>query len=120
MLGSKGAQLARAVGPYTRWVANAKPGDYVIALSGASASVPLVGRHLEVLGGFAALGVGGRRYVSGIVAGMAQARLSPASAEQRDAQRALTPSVLTKRGGGDEETPPPTPPHHPAPLLPVA
>jgi acetyl esterase/lipase len=95
MLGSKGAQVARTVRSYTLWVAKAKPGDYVIALSGASASVPLVGRHLEVLGGFAALGVGGRRYVSSIVAGMTQARLSPASAEQRDAQRALTPSVLT-------------------------
>jgi acetyl esterase/lipase len=80
---------------YTRWVAEAKPGDYVIALSGASASVPLIGRHLEVLGGFAALGVGGRRYVSSIVAGMTQARLSPGSAEQRAAQLALTPSVLT-------------------------
>ncbi|MCW2592818.1 MAG: esterase [Mycobacterium sp.] len=80
---------------YTRWVTKAKPGDYVIALSGASASVPLIGRHLEVLGGFAALGVGGRRYVSGIVAGMAQARLSPGSAEQRAAHRALMPSVLT-------------------------
>jgi acetyl esterase/lipase len=76
-------------------VTKAKPGDYVIALSGASASVPLIGRHLEVLGGFAALGVGGRRYVSGIVAGMAQARLSPGSAEQRAAHRALMPSVLT-------------------------
>jgi acetyl esterase/lipase len=80
---------------YTRWVTKAKPGDYVIALSGASASMPLIGRHLEVLGGFAALGVGGRRYVSGIVAGMAQARLSPGSAEQRAAHRTLMPSVLT-------------------------
>jgi hypothetical protein len=80
---------------YARWAVKAKPGDYVTVLSGASASVPVVGRHLEVLGGFAALGVGGRRYVSSIVAGMAQARLSPGSAEQRDAQRALTPSVLT-------------------------
>ena len=70
---------------YARWVARAKPGDYVIALSGASASVPLIGRHLEVLGGFAALGVGGRRYVSGIVAGMAQARLSPG--QRRAARR---------------------------------
>ncbi|MDT5248271.1 MAG: hypothetical protein QOJ28_905, partial [Mycobacterium sp.] len=71
MLGSGGPQVARMVRSYTRWVTKAKPGDYVIALSGASASVPLIGRHLEVLGGFAALGVGGRRYVSGIVAGMA-------------------------------------------------
>jgi acetyl esterase/lipase len=95
MLGSKGAQAARAVRSYTRWAATAKPGDYVIALSGASASVPLVGRHLEVLGAFAALGVGGRRYVSSIVAGMVQARLSPGSAVQRAAQRELTSSVLT-------------------------
>ncbi|MDT7758170.1 MAG: hypothetical protein QOH27_4068 [Mycobacterium sp.] len=95
MLGSGGPQVARMVRSYTRWVTKAKPGDYVIALSGASASVPLIGRHLEVLGGFAALGVGGRRYVSGIVAGMAQARLSPGSAEQRAAHRALMPSVLT-------------------------
>jgi len=95
MCESQGAQAARTVRSYARWAAKAKPGDYVIALSAASASVPLVGRHLEILGGFAALGVGGRRYVSGIVAGMTQARLSPGSAEQRDAQRALTPSVLT-------------------------
>jgi len=95
MCESQGAQAARTVRSYARWAAKAKPGDYVIALSAASASVPLVGRHLEILGGFAALGVGGRRYVSGIVAGITQARLSPGSAEQRDAQRALTPSVLT-------------------------
>jgi len=95
MLGSQGAQAARTVRSYARWAAKAKPGDYVIALSGASASVPLVGRHLEVLGGFAALGVGGRRYVSSIVAGMTQARLSPGHAEQRAAQRSLTPSVLS-------------------------
>jgi acetyl esterase/lipase len=95
MLGLPTARTARTVHSYARWAARAKPGDYVIALSGASASVPLIGRHLEVLGGFAALGVGGRRYVSGIVAGMAQARLSPRSAEQRAAHRALMPSVLT-------------------------
>ena len=89
MLGSQRTQAARTVRAYSRWVATAKPGDYVIALSGASASVPLIGRHLGVLGGFAALGVGGRRYVSSIVAGMAQARLNPGSAEQRAAQRAL-------------------------------
>ncbi|TPG37336.1 alpha/beta hydrolase [Mycobacterium hodleri] len=80
---------------YGRWVASAKPGDYVIALSGASASVPLIGRHLEVLGGFAALGVGGRRYVSGLAAGVAQARFSLDRAERRQANQALTPSVLT-------------------------
>lgn len=96
MLGSQGAQAARTVRSYARWAARAKPGDYVIALSGASASVPIVGRHLEVLGGFAALGIGGRRYVSSIAAGVVAARLSPGSAEQRVAHRAMTPKVLTE------------------------
>ena len=95
MPGLPTAHATRTACSYARWMAKAKPGDYVIALSAASASVPLVGRHLEVLGGFAALGVGGRRYVSSIVAGMTRARLSPGTAEERDAQRALTPSVLT-------------------------
>ena len=74
----------RTVRSYARWVARAKPGDYVIALSAASASVPIIGRHLEVLGGFAALGVGGRRYVSSIGARLTQARLHPLSAEERN------------------------------------
>jgi acetyl esterase/lipase len=95
MLGSQCAQASRTVRSYARWVGTAKPGDYVIALSSASASVPVVGRHLEVLGGFAALGVGGRRYVSSIAAGVAQARLSPHRGEQRQASQALMPSVLT-------------------------
>lgn len=85
---------------YARWVARAKPGDYVIALSAASASVPLIGRHLEILGGFAALGVGGRRYVSSVGARLTRARLSPISTEERNAQRALTPSLLTEALSG--------------------
>ncbi|WP_445165785.1 alpha/beta hydrolase fold domain-containing protein [Mycolicibacterium sp. Dal123E01] len=85
-----------SVRSYVRWAARAKPGDYVIALGAASASVPLIGRHLEVLAGFAALGVGGRRYVSSVGAGMARARLSPGSAEERNAQRALTHGVLSE------------------------
>src|SRR6478609_8006306 len=95
MLGLPTAHATPTACSYARWVAKAKPGDYVIALSAASASVPLVGRHLEVLGGFAALGVGGRRSVARLVAGMTRARLSPGNAEERDAPRALTPSVLT-------------------------
>src|SRR3954454_7504681 len=85
----------RGVCSYARWVARAKPGDYVIALGAASASVPLIGRHLEVLAGFTALGVGGRRYVSSIGTGLARARLAALSAEERNAQRASTPQVLS-------------------------
>lgn len=74
----------------------AKPGDYFVALSAATASVPVIGRHLELLGGFAALGVGGRHYVPGILAGIAQPRLSPNAAKRRREQRALTPIVLSE------------------------
>ena len=74
----------------------AKPGDYLVALSAATASVPVIGRHLELLGGFAALGVGGRHYLPGILTGIAQPRLSPRAAKRRRAQRASTPSVLTE------------------------
>jgi acetyl esterase/lipase len=95
MLRSHGARAARSVCSYARWVARTKPGDHVIALSSASASIPVIGRHLEVLGGFAALGVGGRRYVSSVAAGVAQARFSPDRAERRQTNQALTPSVLT-------------------------
>jgi acetyl esterase/lipase len=95
MLGAQRAKAVRTVRSHARWLATAKPGDYVIALSGASGAIPLIGRHLEVLGGFAALGVGGRRYVSSLAAGVVQARLNPGSVEERASQRALTPGVLT-------------------------
>ncbi|GAC1396949.1 MAG: esterase LipC [Mycobacterium sp.] len=81
---------------YARWAVRARPGDYLIALGAVSASVPVIGRHLEPLGGFAALGVGGRRYVAGIVAAMTQGRLDAARAEQRRTERASTPNVLTE------------------------
>ncbi|WP_410506712.1 alpha/beta hydrolase [Mycobacterium sp. 29Ha] len=74
----------------------AKPGDYLVALSAATASVPVIGRHLELIGGFAALGVGGRHYLPGILTGIAQPRLSPRAAKRRREQRASTPSVLSE------------------------
>jgi acetyl esterase/lipase len=86
----------RTVRSYVRWAVRAKPGDYVIALGAASASVPLVGPHLEVLAGFVALGVGGRRYLSSIGVGLARARLASISAEERNTQRAFTPGLLSE------------------------
>ena len=96
MLGFVPTQVTRTLRCYTRWVAKAKPGDYVVALSGAAASLPVVGRHLDVLSGFAALGVGGRGYIPGLLAGMMQPRWSPERAAQRRDRWALTPGVLTE------------------------
>jgi acetyl esterase/lipase len=96
MSGIPASQAARYVRSRARWMVSAKPGDYLIALSAASGSVPVIGRHLEPLAGFTALGVGGRRYVSGIVGGMVQGRLATGRAEQRSIDRALTSSILTE------------------------
>lgn len=96
MAGAPYAEVMHRVRSYAQWVARAKPGDYVIALSAASASVPLIGPHLEVLGGFAAIGVGGRRYVSSIGAGLTRTRLRPGSARDGNAQREFIPRVLAE------------------------
>ena len=85
-----------AVRSRLRRTLRATPGDRVVALNAAAASVPLVGRHLEMIGSLAALGVGGRHYVLGMVGGITQARFSPDAAEQRRIRHAWTPDVLTE------------------------
>ena len=46
---------------YLRWLLRARPGDYVLALSEAGASLPMVGKHLEPLGGMTAMSIWGAR-----------------------------------------------------------
>ncbi|ORV45617.1 alpha/beta hydrolase [Mycobacterium conspicuum] len=46
---------------YLRWLLRARPGDYALALSEAGASLPMVGKHLEPLGGMTAMGIWGAR-----------------------------------------------------------
>jgi acetyl esterase/lipase len=68
----------------------------VIAFSAAAASTPVIGRHIQTIGGFAALGVGGNTYLPGIVSAMTKARLDPAGREHRRQLLAQTPAVLTE------------------------
>ena len=89
-------QVARTARSYLRWVARAKPGDYVIALSAAAASTPVIGRHVQAIAGMTALGVGGNKYVPGIVAAMARARFEPGVRQRRAQSLAQTPTVLTE------------------------
>ncbi len=42
-----------------RWLLRARPGDYMLAASDAMASLPVIGRHLEPLGGVTAMGIWG-------------------------------------------------------------
>ena len=88
--------MARTARSYLRWVARAKPGDYVIALSAAAASTPVIGRHVQAIAGMTALGVGGNKYVPGIVAAMARARFEPGGRQRRAQSLAQTPTVLTE------------------------
>jgi acetyl esterase/lipase len=68
----------------------------VIALSAAAASTPVIGRYIETIGGFAALGVGGNAYLPGIVSAMTRAHLQPGSHQRRRGELAQTPAALTE------------------------
>lgn len=89
-------QAARTVRSWLRWVTQAKPGDYVIALSAASASTPVIGRHIQPISGMVALGVCGRTYLPSIVSAMTKARFDPDGRQYRGQQLAHTPTVLTE------------------------
>ena len=89
-------QAARTVRSWLRWVTQAKPGDYVIALSAASASTPVIGRHIQPISGMVALGVCGRTYLPSIVSAMTKARFDPDGRQYRGQQLAHTPAVLTE------------------------
>ena len=68
----------------------------MIALSAASASTPVIGRHFQTISGMTALGVGGSTYLPGVVSAMAKARFGPGGGQRRRQQLAQTPAVLTE------------------------
>lgn len=76
-----------------RWLLRAKPADHMLALSVASASLPIVGKHLEPFGAIAAMGVWGFRHMPDFVASSAKSRLTPGNAEVRKAERDQTNTV---------------------------
>src|ERR1700756_3457307 len=77
-----------------RWLLRGRPGDYMLALSDAMASLPVVGRHLEPLGGVTAMGVWGYRLAPGFLSASAKTWLTPGIGETRKAERDQTQSVL--------------------------
>jgi acetyl esterase/lipase len=108
-------QAARTVRSCLRWAGRAKPGDYVIALSAASASTPVIGRHIQPISGMAALGVCSRTYLPGVVSAMAKARLGLGGGQRRRQQLAQTPTILTEALQGivsADELALPWPSHH--------
>jgi acetyl esterase/lipase len=76
-----------------RWLLRARPADYMLALSVASASLPVVGKHLEPLGGVTAMGVWGCRILPEFASTTAKAWLTPGIAETRRRDRDKTRAV---------------------------
>ena len=77
-----------------KWLLRARPGDYMLGLSDAMASLPVVGRHLEPLGGVTAMGVWGYRMAPGFVSASAKSWLTPGIGEIRKAERDQTQTVV--------------------------
>lgn len=76
-----------------KWLLRAGPADYMIAMSVASASIPVIGKHLEPLGGMTAMGVWGYRHMPDFLGATAKSWLSPANAEVRKFERDSTHAV---------------------------
>ncbi len=88
------------VTPYMKWLLRARPADYALALSVAGASLPLVGKHLEPLGGLTAMGVWGARHAPEAISMMTKDLLKPGinDARRRDRESAQEVSVAALQG----------------------
>lgn len=76
-----------------RWLLNAGPADYMLAMSVASASLPVIGKHLEPLGAATAMSVWGYRHLPDFLGATAKSWLSPGNAELRRSERDSTNAV---------------------------
>lgn len=76
-----------------KWLLRARPGDYLLALSVAGASLPVVGKHLEPLGSVTAMGVWGARHAPEFMSARAREWFTPGINEVRRRDRASTNEV---------------------------
>jgi acetyl esterase/lipase len=76
-----------------RWLLRAKPSDRMLALAVASTSLPVIGKQLEPLGGFAAMSIWGSRQGPEIMAATAKSWFTPGITEIRKTERAQTRAV---------------------------
>lgn len=76
-----------------RWLLKANHADRMLALSVASASLPVIGKQLEPLGGLAAMGVWGFRQFPEMMSSTAKAWFAPGNGAVRKAERDQTVSV---------------------------
>jgi len=59
-----------------RWLLKAGPADYMLAMSVASASLPVVGKRLEPLGAATAMGIWGYRHMPDFLGATARSATS--------------------------------------------
>ncbi len=76
-----------------RWLLKANHADRMLALSVASASLPVIGKQLEPLGGLAAMGVWGFRQFPEMMSSTAKAWFAPGNGAVRKAERDQTVAV---------------------------
>jgi acetyl esterase/lipase len=83
-----------------KWLLRARPTDYALALSVAGASLPVVGKHLEPLGGITAMGAWGFRVAPDFISAMNKDRRTPNIDEirRRDRESTHEVSVAALRG----------------------
>ena len=87
--------LRRVTVPLDRiqWMLRARPADYLLAMATASASLPVVGKHLEPVGSLAAMGIWGSRHAPDLIAAGLKSCLRPGAGGARREQRDQTHHV---------------------------
>ncbi|CAM4439786.1 Carboxylesterase NlhH [Mycobacterium basiliense] len=76
-----------------KWLLRARPADYLLALSVAGASLPVVGKHLEPLGGATAMSVWGARQAPVFLSARTKELLTPGLNDVRRRDRASVTAV---------------------------
>ena len=86
--------------PWMKWLLRARPGDYMLALSVAGASLPVVGKRLEPLGTVTAMSVWGARHAPELMSATARDWFTPGvnDARRRDRESTHEVSVTALRG----------------------
>lgn len=89
IMAANGPGIARCA----KWLLRAGPADYALALSVAGASLPVVGKHLEPLGGLTAMGVWGSRHAPAAISAATKDWFTPGISAARRRDRASTQRV---------------------------
>jgi len=76
-----------------RWLMKAGPADYMLAASVAATSLPVIGKHLEPLGGVTAMSIWGVRHTPDFVGAAVKSWFTPGIGEVKKQQRDATASV---------------------------